>query len=291
MTKAAYSGLWTLPVLFAALVFFCMPAAATEIQNAARDAALDAGFRPHKALYEIKLSGTRSGSQVVNINGKMFYEWRPSCDAWTSNHRFNLFYEYADSPSMQITSDFSTYETFDGKSMSFASRRHRDGQLFQELRGQATVNEDGTGEVVFSLPGDLVFDMPSGGMFPMYHSLKVLENIKKGKKFYNAVIFDGSDEEGPVEINAFIGKDMQSPAKASDVINAGLLSSPARQVRLAFFPLNDPSAIADYEMTLVFHDNGIISDMFIEYDDFSVTQTLVALEPLESSCDSPPARP
>ena len=28
-------------------------------------------FAPHKALYSIKLAGTRSGSQIVNISGKM----------------------------------------------------------------------------------------------------------------------------------------------------------------------------------------------------------------------------
>jgi len=38
---------------------------------------------------------------------------------------------------------------------------------------------------------------------------------------------------------------------------------------------------ADYEMDVIFHENGIISDMFIEYKDFSVTQKLVALEKIK----------
>jgi hypothetical protein len=29
---------------------------------------------------------------------------------------------------------------------------------------------------------------------------------------------------------------------------------------------------------MIFHENGVISDMKIDYDDFSVTQKLVALE-------------
>jgi hypothetical protein len=32
------------------------------------------------------------------------------------------------------------------------------------------------------------------------------------------------------------------------------------------------------------HENGVISDMLIEYDDFSVTQKLIALEPVKSTC-------
>jgi len=74
---------------------------------------------PHKALYDISLVATRSGSQVVNISGQMFYEWKPTCEAWITDHRFSLFYEYADSPGMRITSDFSTHETYDGNLFNY----------------------------------------------------------------------------------------------------------------------------------------------------------------------------
>ena len=57
-------------------------------------------------------------------------------------------------------------------------------------------------------------------------------------------------------------------------------------MRLAFFPLEKDTAAADYEMNLVFHDNGVISDMEIEYDDFTITQKLIAIEPLEDSCNA-----
>ena len=55
-------------------------------------------------------------------------------------------------------------------------------------------------------------------------------------------------------------------------------------MRLAFFPLNNEEAISDYEMTLVFHKNSVISDMVIDYDDFSVSQKLIALEPVSEGC-------
>jgi hypothetical protein len=269
------------PAVFAFLILISAPAfAAPEIKDNARNA----GLVPHKALYDIKLVSTKSGSQVVNIKGQMFYEWQSTCDGWISNHRFNLYYEYADSPAMRITSDFSTYESFDGKSMNFTSQRKRDGQLFEELRGQATLNDDGKGEVLYSIPKDLVFDLPKGAVFPMGHTLNVIQKITEGKKFYKATIFDGSDEEGPVEINAFIGKSVNAPSKVdpSPKIDMNLVNTPARQVRLAFFPLSDPAATSDYEMNVVFHQNGLISDMLIEYDDFTVSQKLAALEKLDN---------
>lgn len=254
---------------------------------APEDKALAAGLVPHKALYDIQLASSKSGAQILNISGQMLYEWQPDCEAWISNHRFNLLYEYADSPAMRISSDFSIVEGFDGRSMQFISQRKRDGELFEELRGSGSLNEGNAGEAVFSLPAGLSFNLPQGSVFPMGHTLGVLDAIRSGKKFYQTVIFDGSDEEGPVEVNAFIGKSraLESLTNKTLAEKSPLMQSPARNVRLAFFPLGDDSSAPDYEMNLVLHDNGVISDMLIEYDDFSVKQTLKAIEPLSGSCE------
>lgn len=276
MIRNVLLSLVALPLLFSPPVYAA--AAASPAQKSV--------FAAHKALYEIRLSGTKSGSQIVNITGQMLYEWQPTCEAWIANHRFNLFYEYADSPAMKISSDFSTYETFDGKSIDFTSQRKRDGQLVEELRGSADLDDAGKGSAVYTLPRGLEFDLPPGSLLPMSHTKSILDAIQANQKIYHATVFDGSDAEGPVEINAIIGKVVPEGeiVKAEKDIDAGLLKSPAHKIRLAFFPLNNASESSDYEMDIVLHDNGIISDMFIEYDDFSITQKLIALEPLKDSC-------
>ncbi len=238
---------------------------------------------PHKALYDIDLVATRSGSQIINISGRMFYEWQPGCDAWTTDHRFDLSYEYADSPSMHIQSDFSTYELYDGSGLNFTSRRRRDGTLYQELRGKASIVEDKAGEAAFTMPEDLHFDLDEGTIFPMAHTIEMIEKARNGKKFFTATVFDGSDAEGPIEINSFIGKKANalSMIKPSKDIDMSLVNTPAWNVRMAVFPVMSDEETADYEMDMVFHENGVISDMLIEYDNFSVTQKLIALEKLK----------
>lgn len=253
-----------------------------QTAQASLDRATAAGFEPHKALYDIRLSSKKSGAKVSNISGKMLYEWQPSCDAWISNHRFDMIYEYAELPSVRIKSDFSTYESFDGKEFSFSSQRKRGDMLLEELRGNATPTE-----ATFTIPKGLGFPFSKKTMFPMAHTLNVLENIKAGNKFYNVSIFDGSDTDGPVEINSFIGKPATfTPAKEHSAnIDKSLTSTKGWNLRLAFFPLENEGAPADYEMSIVFHENGVISDMNIEYSDFSVTQKLIALEQLENKCE------
>lgn len=241
----------------------------------------DVDLVPHKALYDINLVATRSGSQVLNISGQMFYEWKPTCDAWITDHRFNLYYEYSDSPGMRITSDFSTFESFDGETFNFSSRRKRDGDLYQELRGIGTVNNEEQ-EASFNMPEGLKYDLKPKTLFPMAHTIETIKHVREGSKFFAAHVFDGSDEEGPIEINTFIGKPVNAMAEIQPSANLdmSLINTSARKIRMAVFPETNPESVADYEMSMIFHENGIISDMLIEYDDFSVKQDLVALEKL-----------
>lgn len=252
------------------------------------DRATQAGLAPHKALYEIKMIANHSNSQFQNLSGQMYYQWQPTCDAWMSSHRFNLVYEYTDTPAMRITSDYSTYEPFDGKSMTFTSQRRRDGELFEELRGGAQIGgEPGERpEAVYTIPENLTFALTDETLFPMSHTLTVLEKIREGKKFFRSAIFDGSDQDGPMQVTSFVGKPVPPDdlIKVSAGVDDKLLRTKAWNVRLAFFPLNKEDAGSDYEMNVVFHENGLISDIIIEYHDFTVSQKLVALEPLESTC-------
>ena len=272
-------------ILFILLLFLCL---SFGVWSQSQAASLDITpekppvLVPHKALYDIELVATRSGSQISNIGGKMYYEWKPTCDAWVTDHRFSLTYEYADSPAMQITSDFSTYEDFDGGKFNFSARRGRDGDIYQELRGIGRLDDTG-GKVTFNVPKELKFDLSEGAMFPMTHTVQLAKRLRSPHKFFSATVFDGSDDEGPVEINSFIGQqvNVMETIIGHDKMDMTLLNTPAWKVRMAVFPTLSDTEVADYEMDMVFHENGIISDMLIEYDDFSVTQKLVALEEID----------
>lgn len=283
-----------MPVFILMLVLLALPYAGQakiQLSEAGLEAQdLSKTLTPHKALYDINLVATRSGAQVVNISGKMYYELKSTCDAWVTNHRFNLFYEYADSPSMNITSHFSTFEQFDGQDFSFSARRKRDQNLYEELRGRATIDEAGVGLANFRIPDDLQFDLSQGTLFPMGHTAKLVQEANSGNEFFKVDVFDGSDDEGPVEINAFIGKSV-NPMKyiePSKELDMSMLNNKAWKIRLAVFPtLSEEAASADYEMDMIFHENGVISDMLIDYDNFSVTQKLIALEPVtQEKCEN-----
>ena len=256
---------------------FTFPAALGAADNTA-----EIPLQPHKALYQIKLTATHSGAQIVNVSGKMFYELNATCEAWITDHRFNLRYDYVETPSVKVKSNFSTYETFDGKEFNFTSTRRRNGTIIEELKGHAESHDDG-GVATFSQPPELSFALSETTSFPMEHTLALIRKARQGDTLYQNTVFDGSDDEGPVSINAFIGGKVNALAllPGSEKINVNLLNTKARRYRLAFFPMLEDTVSPDYEMEMVLHDNGVVSDMLVEYDTFSVTQTLVALEKKE----------
>jgi hypothetical protein len=241
---------------------------------------------PHRATYRIDMVQKRSSAQIVDLSGTMTFEWKSVCDAWVTDHRFDLVYIYPEAPPMKIQSDFVTYEPHDGSTFDFNSRRRREGELYEELRGTARIDSTKKGgQVDYTVPEGLSYDLPPGTIFPMRHAFEVLQAIAAGKMFYKVTIFDGSDDQGPVEVNSFIGPEVDalSVVTMNDALDTSLIESPARRVRLAFFPLNTSDPQADYEMDVLLHPNGVISDMRVQYEDFSVTQRLVALERLESA--------
>lgn len=248
------------------------------------DSDIAKNLQPHRAVYKIKMVKRHDGAQVQNISGQMTYEWKRDCDAWVTNHHFRLAYEYPGAPVLNIVSDFSTYEPYDGSSLNFTSRRAREGDLYQELRGNASLGPEG-GKALYTVPTELKFNLSKGTLFPMMHTLALLDSIEKGKRSFHAIVFDGSDDEGPVEINAITSRRVSAPEEtgSSPKIDASLLKNPAWNVRLAFFPVQATEAISDYEMNAVIHRNGIISDMRVDYKDFSVTQKLIALERLKNT--------
>ncbi len=235
----------------------------------------------HKALYDIKLISKKSGANISNISGKMFYEVKRSCDAWITSQRFDSLYEYPQLPLIRMSSDISTYESFDGREFNFTLQRRQDGVIFEEIRGKADINK-----VIYSIPKGLIYKLPKGTLFPVAHTIEVLKKIKNGEKLYNATIFDGSDIKGPLDINTII---LSESSKHIDVessnknIDTKLLNNKSWNIRLAFFPLNSVET-SDYEMAIIFHENGVISKMISNYDNFSVAYSLIALERLDEDC-------
>lgn len=239
---------------------------------------------PHRALYDIRIDKVKSGSQILGVRGKMLYTLRKTCSGWITDHRFNMFYEYSSAEPMEVETRFSSFENFEGTRLDFSSARFHDGEMAERIRGRAALDPQhpDTSSADFMIPADVHYDLSGGTFFPISHTWYLIDQAKKGRKIVHAVVFDGSDDKGPVEINAVIGRAVPRSAPKNEArIDIKLLDRDGWAMDMAVFSRDQNEAMADYELTMDVLDNGIVRDMKVDYHDFAISQKLTALESIK----------
>lgn len=251
---------------------------------------------PHRALYDISLVRSSSNSQVVSASGKMSFEWVDACDGWITNQRYDLSYSYRDGDDVQIRNDFVSWEAKDGNKLQFHVRKLVNGDLDEAIEGSA---ERSGGQVVahFTQPEEKDIPLSPETLFPTAHTLQLMQAVQHGPNLLFRKLFDGSDMDSGVSVNAVISK-TPAAGKAEDAadklptqktadggegkkaIDSKLLASPAKSVSLAFFANGGGDASPEYEMSFDLHENGVASSMLMNYGDYVLSARLLALEPL-----------
>ncbi len=254
---------------------------------------------PHRAIYRLSLLTARNSSPVVDASGRMMFQWTDACDAWAIEQHFRLNFLYAEGDEVNMTTNYATWEAKSGATYHFMVRKTVNGQLDEELKGDAIPDPRGSRSAVVRLakPEGDELRLPPGTLYPTGHTLVLLEQALAGERFVSRTVFDGADVDGATEISAVIGKrllvkgglaagvaakDRPSPEalKADAKREPRLLAGAAWPVRLAFFPAKSDSAAPEYEMSMLLLHNGIAEAMQIDYGDFTVNAVLETLEPL-----------
>jgi hypothetical protein len=260
-----------LAVAAAATLASVMPLAAADIT-------------PHRALYSMTLGSTRGDSSVVGASGAMDYEWGETCNGWTIEQRYRLRMRYADSGDVDLTSTFVTWEAKDGLRYRFNQRQTKNGELDEEIRGEARLDGPGRGGVaIFTKPRARTLTLAPGVLFPSAHTILLLDQAKRGVTFLTRQVFDGATDENAVQVSAVIGGRLTLDPVSAKL--SPLLDGPGWYVRLAFFPADAKAEQPDYELGMSLLDNGVSRDMVIDYGDYSIRAKLDDIEPLpKPSC-------
>jgi envelope integrity protein B len=240
---------------------------------------LAAEIMPHRALYTMTLGSTLADSGVVGATGAMDYEWGETCDGWTIEQRYRLKMRYAESRDVDVTSTFVTWESKDGLRYRFNQRQTRNGEVDQEVRGEAKLDGPGKGgTAVFTKPETQTLQLAPGVMFPSAHTILLIDKAKTGATFVTRQVFDGATDENAVQVSAVIGSKVSADPVSEKL--GPLVDRPGWRVRLAFFPVDAKAEEPDYELGMDLLDNGVSRNMVIDYGDYSIRAKLDDIEPL-----------
>ena len=240
-------------------------------------------FQPHRAVYAMSLESARNSAKVVDVRGRMMFEWSDSCDGWTTEQRFQLRFSYSEGDEMNMTTNYTAWEARDGRDYHFSVRKLVNGEVDEEISGRATLKADGSGgTAVFRKPEGETIELPPQTMFPTAHTLAVLEHARNDERFFVRQVFDGSEAEGSTEVSTVIGKPDTTTADLPNALadNPLIKGQQAWPVRMAYFPTDPDESLPEYEMALRLMRNGIAQSMRIDYGDFVIKAVLERIEAL-----------
>ncbi len=256
------------------LLVACLPAAAYHGAAAAEIA-------PHRALYSMTLGSAKPSSGVTGASGAMVYEWGETCDGWTVQQRFRLRLLYVDSDPMDLSFSLVSWESKDGLHYRFNERRLKNGEVDEEVRGEARLAAaDKGGKVDFTKPEASTLSLAPGVLFPTAHTILLIDRAKLGDNFISRDVFDGSTVENASQITAVVGPRTEPTEPKPGAVQNPVLKRPSWRVRLAFFPPDSKSDQPDYEISMRLFDNGVSSEMVLDYTDYIVRATLDEIESL-----------
>ena len=242
------------------------------------------GLAPHRAVYDLKLKDATERSGIAGMYGRMVYEFNGSpCDGYTVSFRFVTQVNTGEETRL-TDQQTTTYEDLKNGNFRFLTRSFTDEKLDKEVRGSAHEGKQGV-SVDLTSPDTRKVEL-AASRFPTEHMVEVIEHAKKGERFFESRIFDGSDSgDKTLMTTAVVGK--KEKPKAGDV-DADKAGSFAKQdfwpVSIAYYnDTGEGDALPVYRMSFKLYENGITRDLTMDYGEFVLSGRLAKLEMFKQS--------
>jgi hypothetical protein len=268
---------WILLLAGVALVLSGLPAAAAAARRPAR-------LLPHLGVYDFLLV-PGSSSSFFGGAARLAVELRDVCNGYSVRERFVLvLYDEAGFPVITDTRN-TAWESYDSARYRFHLSTRAGGRIIERFDGQARAPAGKKpGRARYQTPEGLEVTLPAGVIFPGAHMRQLIERAQAGKPMLWRSLFDGAGGVGAQGVSAFIGQQKGAPV-GHRAAPGGLSLGRFWPVRLAFFSANTQASLAqaslpDYEMSMRLHENGVISWLRFDYDDFSLIGKLGFFRPL-----------
>ncbi|MEP1207938.1 MAG: DUF1849 family protein [Rhizobiaceae bacterium] len=250
------------------------------------------GLLPHRAVYDLSLIKSSDRSGITGMNGRIVYEMTGSkCDGFSVRFRFLTEVQTA---RKSFTNDQRTtsFEGGDGRSFSFVNQSYLNGQLEQELRGQARREAE---KISVKITKPAAANVELGDAIFMTEHIGVLVDAALAQEsIVVAKLFDGSDKgDELVDTTAIIGKERAEVTQVEgepDKVSQLFKNQSAWPISVSYFSTAASASQGEklpiYQVTFLMHENGISRDLKMLYPDYSLKGDLKQIEFLEkSSCE------
>lgn len=263
------------PVLGATFAAFVMAAPAQSQQA-------DGGspLAPHRAAYDLSLMKSSGGSAPVAASGRIVYDFTGNaCEGYTV--AFRQFTELTPSEGETRSSDMrsTTFESADHKMFRFRVEHLDGGRVTNTVDGMATRSGDGALSLSLRQPAPVKADLDHDAVFPTDMMVQALKAAQSGQAILPLKVFDGSDGgEKVYHTMSIIGKPATAPLSDATKDIPAMKDMRRWLTRVSYFDVEKIDAPPVYMMTFQMWENGVSSDLIIDYGDFQLRGVMTTLE-------------
>jgi len=244
----------------AAFAFLAVPVAGS---------AAEPRLAPHKAVYELSMLTSKGSEAPASARGRIVYEFNGNaCEGYTVAFRQATELVSAEGRTQVLETRSATYESGDHKTFRFRIETFADGQPTKNIEGSAERTEDSL-SIAIRNPTPSKTDLAVAASFPVMQTFRGLAAARAGETTLEINAYDGSGDGQKVyhSLN-IIGKPI---ARASDdeagktEAMKGLQRWP---VVASYFDRDKPDAAPIYTLSFEMWDNGVSSNLKLDYGDF-----------------------
>ncbi len=281
-------------------------AALTASRSAAISSEPKVRLSEQKAVYDLELQEATHRSGLINVRGRIVLSMSGGgCAGWTNETRMVNDYFFRRRGHRMIDSRNTSWEAADGMAYRFASSRFVNGTKTRESRLSARREggPQGTVKVTFSRPVERTTTLPVGTLFPTQATRHIIAAAMRGGKALRFHVYEGFENGrarlasviiGPEITTAASGTVKKTAAPGSAQVQEREQKNPERHlsglrawpVSMAYYPEKNERArkkkedfgLPEYEISFILHENGVLSDPVLRYDDFTLKGRLVKLK-------------
>ena len=232
-------------------------------------------------VYTLTLSKLRT-HDITGATGRLQFQVVDGCSGWASYQHITLIVRNADGSLTKSVSDYSTWESKDGKTLTFsASQGDGSGKMKVVDSGVAThTGTNDSGFVKFTVPADKTIKLPAGTLFPIQHTEALLMAGRERKTFISPLLFDGTTADGASSTFVTIFGH-QAPEKTSW---PALDKYASTDVSIAFFPRTNQDSTPDFSTSMRYFENGVTTNLVLDFGDFVMSGKLDSLTIPKCAC-------
>ncbi|AWN48745.1 DUF1849 domain-containing protein [Methylobacterium terrae] len=263
---------------------------------------------PHRAVYDLSLSGSSGTRAVEGARGRIVFDFTgDACKGFALQYRQVTVLESSESGTRTSDLRNTTFESGDGRSFRFRTQSDLNGKAAAPVDGNAERGDKGV-DITLKQPKRGEMAVPGEVLFPAAHMKRLIEAARAGQSTVAVKVFDGSDDGRKVyDTLAVIGaqrtvatkpdatkpdaarSDSAKPATvpADAVLRQGAMATmPHWPVTLSYFSPGEGERTPVYVLAFDLYENGVSGALRLDYGEFSLKGDLsrIDLTPESKDC-------